>query len=426
MRFRRYIILVISVSFIMAGGLPRTWAQARVDEQLYVLGLKAYQDGLWDLAAQQFEQYLAKYPEGPMAPQASFLQAETLFQKKQYTVAVDIYREFVKQYQDSRLLDKVLYRLGICNHKLGNYAAAETAYRQLLAKFPQSAFEQQVRLGLAEALYAQNKYQSANENYLQLIKQFPLHPNKDLVLYGLAMTSYKLTDYNQAVDYFRQLIVQFPESPVSKTARAALSQAYYRQGQSFYKKGEYKSALISYQQLLAGYPNDKLATSVVYNVGLCYLQINMPAKAKAVFKKFIADHPKHELVDKAWLKLGGIDFEGKAYAQAAQSYTRVITSSDKQVACEARYWLGECLAQQGQLDNALAEFLKVIAQCTTQFPWVNTARYQAAQIYVNQGKTLAAKKLLLKVAQESNDEKLAELAKQNLQQLLEATSRQNQ
>ncbi len=210
MCFRWFLISALSFLFLFAGGLPPAQAQARTDGQSYVLGIKAYQDGLWDLAAQQFEQYLAKYPEGPLAPQAHFLQAEALFQKKQYQSAVAIYRNFVQQFKDSRLLDKVLYRLGICNHKLGNYPAAEEAYQRLLDEFPKSAFEQSVRLGLAEALYAQAEYTAAYENYLYIIKQFPLHPNKDMVLYGVAISSYKLADYNKAVDFFTQLMAQFP------------------------------------------------------------------------------------------------------------------------------------------------------------------------------------------------------------------------
>ncbi len=208
-------------------------------------------------------------------------------------------------------------------------------------------------------------------------------------------------------------------------AQPILSQAYYQQGQAFYQKGEYQAALASFKLFLSKYPNNELSTSVKYNIGLCYLKLNIPAQAETVFERFVFKYPKHRLADNAWLALGKISFERKAYSQAAQHFTKVTASADKQVISEARYWLGECLGQQGQSDKALATFLEVIKHYADQFPWVHLARYQAAQIYANRGEKLAAQKLLLSVVQESDDNELAELAKQHLQQLLNTGSSQN-
>jgi TolA-binding protein len=402
----------------LIGGSSLSRAGVKTGEELYFLGIKAYQDGLWDLAVQQLDKYLSLYPEGSAASRARFIQAEALFQKRQYRQAAAVYQRFSQLHPDSKLLDKVWYRLGVCNYRLGDYQAAETAYRQLLAGFPLSPLGDKARLGLAEALYAQAEYKSAKQNYQQIVQQSPPHPNLDLALYGLGWSCLKLGDYNQAVASFSRLIADFPLSPVYSEAAPPLAQAYYGQGESWYEQGQYQLALESYRRLLRDYPESELAPGATYKLGLCHLELNQPDKGVASFKRLIAEYPEHQLVPAAWLRLGELRFERKDYAAAARAYTNAARSPDQRLAAEARYWLGECLAHQGRLEQALAEFLKLLRQYPAETHWLNLARYQAGQIYLRQQKEPAAKKLFLQVAQESTNPHLVQLAKKKLQELL--------
>jgi TolA-binding protein len=477
---------VLYAFLALVGEALPSWARTNTDAQLYLLGVRAYQDGLWDLAIQQLSQYLSGYPEGAMTVWARFLRAEALFQKQQYRAAADLYQEFSRLYPDNELIDRVWYQLGVCNYRLGDYQAAEAAYQQL-QQLPQSPFRDKALLGLAESRYAQAKYALAQETYQQIIQQAPAHPDRNLALYGLGWSSFKRGDYNRAITSLQQLMTDFPDDPLYAEALFLLAQAHYELGdypkaavtceefisqnpkpkqlaqalfsgchshyqlgnysqaikffqqllklpqaqaaaearfylgESQFKLAQYQLALGSYQRLLGGYPNSALAPLASYNMGLCYLKLNQLAKGEAIFEQLIDQFPKHDLASRAWLQLGRLKFERKDYAAAAQAYTKASHSADKQVAAEARYWLGECLANQGQLEGALSEFLKLSKQYAKQKKWVNLARYQTAQIYLRQQKEPQAKKLLVKVAQESTDTQLTKLAKNKLQQLLEAT-----
>lgn len=404
---------------LLVSTLFPSWVQGRTNDQSYILGVKAYQDGLWDLASQQFAEYLSRYPQGTMASRVYFLQAEAQLQKKRYQKAASIYRDYTKLYPDGEFLDKAYYRLGLCNHKLGDYAAAESAYQKAIDSFPVSAHRQEVQLGLAETQYAQRKFSLARENYRQIVNRFPAHKNRGLALYGLGLSSLDLGDYEQAVASLKRLITEFPDSPVSKAAKTPLAQAYYKYGETLYKKGQYQLAIGNYKLLLEAYADHELAPSAIYNMALCYLGLKQPNMGEAVFKQLLARYLKHELAARAWLQLGGLDFKRRDYTGAVKAYHEAARSPDKEIVAEAVYWLGELRAKQGQLDKALAEFLKLHLQYADQVQWANPARYQAAQIYIRQAKTLAAKKLLLKVIQESTDDKLARMAKDKLQELLE-------
>ncbi len=411
---RRRWILYGLCWLVLAGGLSPASAYGRAVEQAYTLGIKAYQDELWDLADQQFAEYLSKYPKGVMAAEAHFLRAEAQLQKKRYENAAGIYRDFARLYPDNKLLDRVYYRLGLCRHKLKSYTAAERAYQKALDKFPHSSFRQEVQLGLAESQYAQGKFNLAQKNYRQIIKRFPAHPNRKQALYGSGLSSLNLGDYKQATVSLKKLMADYPGDPMSDAAKLPLAQAYYKQGGMLYKQERYQQAIGSYRQLLKSYADNMLAPSATYNMGLCYIALGQPGKAGAEFMQLVAGYPKHELAAMAWLKTGELSFEREDYAAAGKAYLKAAGSQDKKVAAEAGYWLGECQAKQGKLDKALAEFLKLHLQYADQMQWVNPARFQAAQIYLQQGKKQAAEKLLLMVIRESTDVQLAQLAKDKL------------
>jgi TolA-binding protein len=483
--FKRVFLPLCWLLFFLGGFLA--WAQSSGDGQLYLLGIKAYKDGLWELASQQFEQYLSKYPEGTEAAQVRFLQAEALFQQQQYWPAAILCQEFIRLYPDHELLDKVWYRLGVCNYRLGKYKEAEAAY-QKLQQYPRNYLTDKALLGLAESRYAQAKYKSAQEIYRQVVAQVPANPYRDAALYGLGWSSLKLDEYKQAVTSFNQFINDYPDKPLASEARSQLAQAYFAQkdyseaaaayaefiGQNpdykqldqalfncayaHYKAGNYSRAIIfferllkttkayspaealfymaesqyalnqyqqalgSYQKLYRDYAKSKLAPAAVYNIGLCYLELNQPDKGEEIFEKLIETYPKHELAKMGWMQLGRLKFKSKDYVGAEEAYAKAAASTDRQLAAEAGYWRGECLGQQGLIDQALQAFLKLPLQSDDKSQWVNLARYQAGQIYKQQQKKLAAQKLFLSVVQNSKDKQLVQMAKQNLEDLLAISS----
>ena len=93
-------------------------------------------NGQYDQAAGRFQQFLAAYPDDPLAANAQYWLGESYFGKGRYREAADA---FLKTYTDYPANDKApdsLLKLGLSLSGLGQKDAACATYSELLTKYP--------------------------------------------------------------------------------------------------------------------------------------------------------------------------------------------------------------------------------------------------------------------------------------------------
>ena len=112
-RLERFFILLTLVALPVAQAESYAQTDQRQREvRDFTTARGLYNDGLYPLAAEQFEAFLAKYPESRLAPQAQFLLAEALFQQKKYGDAIREYRKLLRRYAAVELRDRASFRIG--------------------------------------------------------------------------------------------------------------------------------------------------------------------------------------------------------------------------------------------------------------------------------------------------------------------------
>ena len=76
-------LMPLFVSIFIHSTLPDAIAVVSQEEKLFTVGIKAYQDGLYDLALQEFQRLEKKYPQSSKIPIAQFFLGEIFLQKRE-------------------------------------------------------------------------------------------------------------------------------------------------------------------------------------------------------------------------------------------------------------------------------------------------------------------------------------------------------
>jgi len=103
---------------------------------LYSNGLRDINGKHYDLAAQEFQDYLRYYGDTDLASNAQFYVGEIAFMQTQYQQALDAYNKVIENYPKSFKTASARMRKGFCLAELGQKAAAIRELRTVVRQYP--------------------------------------------------------------------------------------------------------------------------------------------------------------------------------------------------------------------------------------------------------------------------------------------------
>jgi tol-pal system protein YbgF len=103
---------------------------------LYSNGLRDINGKHYDLAAQEFQDYLKYYSDTDLASNAQFYLGEIAFMQGEYQQALDAYNKVVENYPKSFKTASSRMRKGFCLAELGQKAAAIRELRTVVRQYP--------------------------------------------------------------------------------------------------------------------------------------------------------------------------------------------------------------------------------------------------------------------------------------------------
>ncbi|MDY6945786.1 MAG: tol-pal system protein YbgF [Pseudomonadota bacterium] len=115
-----------------AGGLPIPSGDDRAN---YQAAFDLLKDGKYPEAINAFKQYLATFPNGPLADNAQYWLGEAHYVTKQYPDALRDFRTVLEKYPESRKIPDALLKIGYCNYELKNWGEARSALGQVVQRF---------------------------------------------------------------------------------------------------------------------------------------------------------------------------------------------------------------------------------------------------------------------------------------------------
>jgi tol-pal system protein YbgF len=109
---------------------------AGTDQQNYQAAFDLMQGRKYEEAGRAFEQFLAGFPQSPLADNAQYWLAETRYVRGQFQPALAEFQKVLDQYPQSAKRPDALLKVGYCQAELGNRDEARNALQQVMRQFP--------------------------------------------------------------------------------------------------------------------------------------------------------------------------------------------------------------------------------------------------------------------------------------------------
>jgi len=94
-----------------------------------------------------------------------FITGDVFYDEEDYKTAVKMYDEAVKQFPDTSVAEKTLYRLAIAYQAVGEEDSSRASLRTLLEEFPRGEYATEANWRLANLLYDKGEKELANGNF---------------------------------------------------------------------------------------------------------------------------------------------------------------------------------------------------------------------------------------------------------------------
>lgn len=119
-------------------------------DTLYSNGLRDITSGKYDLARQEFQDYLRYYPETDLASNAQFYLGEISYAQKNYGQSVTEYDKVLQNYPKSFKLAPARFKKGMALLEVGQKTAAIRELREVVRRYPGTDEEKRARARLRE------------------------------------------------------------------------------------------------------------------------------------------------------------------------------------------------------------------------------------------------------------------------------------
>ena len=123
-----------------APAVPTSVPKASAEEQRqYDTAFQALKQGDYEKAIKGFRDFVARYPQSPLAGHAQYWLGEANYVLHKPSIALDEFNKVVQRYPQSQKVPDALLKIGFVQQELGAHAKARKAYDDVIRRYPDSA-----------------------------------------------------------------------------------------------------------------------------------------------------------------------------------------------------------------------------------------------------------------------------------------------
>ncbi|MBN1882723.1 MAG: tetratricopeptide repeat protein [Deltaproteobacteria bacterium] len=213
------------------------------------------------------------------------------------------------------------YRRGEALFEKGEFSSAVEVYRKIATYTPDSSWapEALYQSGLVNYLYLK-EYEEAVDDFAHLIYYYPKNKNAfDAQAKIVEIYVNKLDDPMQAIVELRKLIEKYPN-------RDGMDQYQYMLAQCFFQLRDFDQVRLEYLILLDSYPNSELVPEVYYNIASTYFIEGGGKLEKAVeyYQRVIDEFPESEYVHDSRFYIAAAAEEAGDLEEAKRLYEELL------------------------------------------------------------------------------------------------------
>ena len=349
--------VAVLVTAVLAGGAP-AWAQAKDDEalDLYYSANSLCSRRFYKLAANEYKEFLTKYPTHAKAPKAQWGLALALYSMGDLKQAEPLLAKLAKSPSIAEQ-DQLHNLWGSCLLEMkGRLPDAENAFAWTVknAKDPKSKHVSNARIGLIETQFLQEKWAeviAASDEMLKLVPDSPRAPN---ARYQGAVARLKLERYAPAAAVFEKLIASGKNADI-------VHRAVFQQGECMRQTEKLAEATALYETA-AKTKKGIYSELAQYNLGLVLFTRGEFVKAVVELTAFGKDYPNSTFRDEARLYLGRAHLEAKDYGRAGTTLGALAGNKNSPQVGQATLWYARTYARQKKWDIVVRNLQKAMKQ----------------------------------------------------------------
>lgn len=235
-RYSRYLYWIALVAMV----LPVCAADPAEDQ--FIVAARQYSQGRWQLAADEFREFLRRYPQHERAADAKFFLAESLSQDGQLDEAQKILASFLNHHASHVYAARAHYRLGELAHFSRRDDVAIPHLEAFLKVAPRDPLAARAWLYLAEAEALRGRAQAAEERYQRVLREFPQAAEATYARLGLADIAAERGQAPVAIGFLQYVIGQ-GNAESARAARVRLARIWEQ-------KDELEKAAAEWQKVL--------------------------------------------------------------------------------------------------------------------------------------------------------------------------------
>ena len=197
--------------------------------------------GMYDMAVDGYKQFLREYPESRYAELASFRIAECYFLDGKQDEALNRYGMFLKEYPSGEITDKAALRRGQIYYLKGDYARAEQILSELMARGDNEETKISARYYLAGVRFKQGDYTTSRNLLESILSKTREGEYASFAYINLGDIYAELGDHRKAAELYEKASVSATEGGLAARAAIKAANAYYASGDharavSYYEK----------------------------------------------------------------------------------------------------------------------------------------------------------------------------------------------
>ena len=335
-------------------------------------------------AKKVFEQVADRKNKSGLAPSAQYRLGEVLYNQKEWSRAVDEFKQVEKEFSKSYIVPEsmmgivyaylaleqfsqaeselfllgetypsylkepaVLYAQGIVSLHKGDYANAEKALKRV--KTPEAQFY------LGKTFLLSRRAFLAAAAFENLIRDYPDSDLKEEAQFFIGDSFFLAEDYAGAISKYQRFISLYPESPLRVSA-------LFRIGSSYFQKKDYVEARANFQAVLDRYPKDFFAPLAQYFIAESHLIADQVREALFDYTKVITQYPETVKISPlAHFKLAWTQLQVGDYAQAIQTCNNFLALYPTNALAKNVYLImGNSMIHLKRHTEAVAAFQRII------------------------------------------------------------------
>src|SRR5690348_15693182 len=270
--------------------------------------------GLFKLAAQEYADFLDKYPTHADATTARYALAISRYRLREYAKAAEQLRQVIADNKFEQR-DEALAVLGHCELSQKHYDQATTAFDELLNRYPTSKQAQLTQLNRAQVQYLAGKFPEAAKGCQAYLDNYPNGASRAEALYFLGLSQHQQKQDDQAVRTLQQLAQKFPDSPHQVDALLVTGQALEAQG-------KIEPAIEAYRQMVTIAPETR-KPDAHYSLGLALYKAGKFDESARELTTVATEFAASTYARPAKLQLGIAQFGGNKVSDARRTFEAV-------------------------------------------------------------------------------------------------------